>query len=125
MVVKNCGMKITDIFLKYGEKYFRDAESQVIREASLQSGIIISTGGGTVLREENVDALRLNGRIFFIDRKPELLTPTADRPTAADMEQIEKRYHERYRIYTDTADFIVENNGNADEAAAKIAEELR
>ena len=78
-----------------------------------------------MLREENVDALRLNGRIFFIDRKPKLLTPTADRPTAADMEQIEKRYHERYRIYTDTADFIVENNGNADEAAAKIAEELR
>ena len=96
MVEKDQGMKISEIFEKYGEEYFRDIESKVIRQAAAYSSAIIATGGGAVMREENIKALKMNGEIFFRDRDPEKLTPTADRPLASDMYEIRKRYHERY-----------------------------
>ncbi len=53
----------------------------------------------------------MNGILFFLDRDPKLLRPTADRPTAFDREQMMKRYDERYDIYRDRADFIIKNDG--------------
>jgi shikimate kinase len=61
-ITKKSGMPIPEIFQKYGEKHFRDLESEVIRELSSGvTGTVISTGGGAILRNENVDLLRANG----------------------------------------------------------------
>lgn len=125
MVIKTSGMAISDIFEKYGEEAFRNMESEAIREVSRKSGIIIATGGGAVLRRENTCCLKMNGKLFFIDRNPRLLTPTADRPTASSREDIMKRYEERYSIYVDAADFTVKNEGSPKDAAEKILEELK
>lgn len=51
-----------------GEDYFRDAESKIISEIASFEGAVISTGGGVVLREENVKALKEKGFLIFIDR---------------------------------------------------------
>ncbi|MDA8432172.1 MAG: AAA family ATPase [Nitrospiraceae bacterium] len=78
------GMKIADIFRDFGEPYFRDLETEVIRRFARQRNLIISTGGGAVLREENMAALRETGVIFCLRAAPQtILARTAgsgDRP---------------------------------------------
>ena len=69
------GRTIPEIFAQQGEAAFRELESDVIREAGVLTGAVIATGGGAVLREENVTALKQNGKVFFLDRSPELLSP--------------------------------------------------
>lgn len=114
------GKSIPDIFRKKGEDYFRELEAEIIKEISLKNGAVISTGGGAVLREENVSALRENGKIYFIDRPLSALMPTEDRPLASTKEAIEERYKERYPIYTDTADYTINADCNAECVADKI-----
>ncbi|MBQ4630101.1 MAG: shikimate dehydrogenase [Clostridia bacterium] len=120
MIVEKAQMEITDIFEKYGEKYFRDLESECVEEASAKNGCIIATGGGAILRKENVDSLSRNGKIYFIDRPLSSLIPTSDRPLASDEEAIRKRYTERYCIYCDSANEIIDADCSADEVAKKI-----
>lgn len=102
-------MPIKDIILEKGEKYFREIESKVIKEISSKSGVIIATGGGVVLNEENINALKMNGKIFFVDREIDLIIPTNDRPLTSNKEQLKKIYNERYSLYTKYADVIVKN----------------
>ena len=111
---------ITDIFAEHGEAYFRDIESEVIRELAPLTGKVISTGGGAVLREKNVNALRLNGDIFFIDRSPEYLIPTADRPLADEKAKIERLYNERVNIYMETADYIIDGDCEPEDVADSV-----
>ena len=117
MIVEKAGMEITEIFRRYGEKHFRDLESEVIREAAACAGVIISTGGGAVLREENVEALRRNGRLVWLDRKPEDLVPTDDRPLADSREKMAALYAAREPIYRATADERIAVTGSAEDTA--------
>ena len=111
---------IPDIFRKDGEGKFRDIESSVIKRLSLENGIIIATGGGSSLREENIDNLKKNGRLYFIDRPLPQLIPTKSRPLASTPEDIERRFNERYGIYSSAADVRIDANGSAPMAADKI-----
>ena len=117
MIVEKAGMEIKEIFRRYGEKHFRDLESEAIREAAARAGVIISTGGGAVLREENVDALRRNGRLVWLDRKPEDLVPTDDRPLADSREKMAALYAAREPIYRATADERIAVTGSAEDTA--------
>jgi len=121
LIVKRAGMPITEIFQKYGEKHFRDLESEAVLEASEQSGVIIATGGGAILRAENISALKKNGRIYFIDRPLCDLIPTATRPLSADRESIEARYRERYSTYLSTANVRIDVNCGPYGVAKRIA----
>ncbi len=105
-IVKKYGMEIPEIFAQFGEEGFRDRESDVIAEVGKNSALVIATGGGAILRDANVDALRQNGKIYFLDRPLDRLLPTADRPTANSADAIRKRYEERYGRYCSTADVI-------------------
>ena len=113
-------MPIGKIFEQHDEAYFRDMESAVIREVSKCSGMIIATGGGAVLRSENVEALRMNGCLCFLDVPPSALIPTDDRPLANSIEAIERRYRERYPIYRAAADETISRMNTARETAAEI-----
>ena len=125
VISERANMSIPDIFKEYGEKYFRDRECEAVFDSSVVSARVIATGGGAPLREENVTALRQNGRIYFIDRPPELLTPTSDRPLALDRAAIEARYRERYPIYAGICDVKIDANGTPSEVAEKILEDFR
>ena len=120
MIVSKAGMEITDIFKNYGENYFRDLESLCVAEASQKGGRIIATGGGAILRKENVDSLSRNGRIYFIDRPLQDLIPTSDRPLASSRDEIIKRYNERYSLYKETSDVIVDASCGVNEVAKMI-----
>ena len=104
LIVRKTGKEITEIFNELGESGFRDIESEVIAEVSLKNGSIISTGGGAILREDNIRSLKHNGVIFFLDRELSELIPTSDRPLASSRELIIKRYNERINIYNSTCD---------------------
>ena len=116
-------ISIPEIFATKGEEYFRDLESCVIKELSTKSGIIIATGGGSVLRDKNVDNLKKNGRLYFIDRPLTKLIPTSNRPLASNAKDIEKRYNERYGIYSRAADVRIDSNTSAPITADKIIDD--
>lgn len=120
LIEEKAGMSISDIFAKYGEKYFRDLESEVINEISKKSGVIISTGGGAILKEENVKNLKRNGKIIFLDRPLESLMPTGDRPLANSKEKIVNLYNERYPIYKERCDIRLDVKGNVEWASREI-----
>ncbi|MBR3988632.1 MAG: shikimate dehydrogenase [Clostridia bacterium] len=125
LIVNHAGCKISEIFERYGEEYFRDLESAVIaEEVAPLTGAIIATGGGAILRKENVKNLKKNGKVIFLDRDLSLLTPTADRPTASDLEAMKKRFEQRYEIYNKTADIKVDGSLSAEEVASIVKEEF-
>ena len=123
-IIRLAKLPISEIFARKGEAYFRDLEAQAVAEASRRTGVVIATGGGAILREENVRRLRQNGRLYFLDRPVEDIAPTDDRPLSRDREALQQRYEERYTRYTVTADTTVPVRGSADEVAKAIREEF-
>ena len=121
-IIKRSGMPISEIFEKFGEKYFRDLESEVINDLSAYQGMVIATGGGAILREENVNALKQNGKIIFIDRPLSMLITTDDRPLSKSRELLEKRYNERYGIYSSVCDVKIKADGEINDTAKLIKE---
>ena len=115
---------ISEIFARLGEGAFREYETEVIKELSAKTGVIIATGGGAVLRRENVEALKRNGKIFFLDRALENLIPTSDRPLSSSNEALKKRFEERYPIYKEISDFRIEVSGTPLSVSEKIKELL-
>ena len=111
LIVERAGKSIPEIFLAEGEAHLRKLEQEVIGELSKKSGVVIATGGGVILRQENIDALKQNGVLFFLDRNIELLTPTKSRPLSQDKEALKKRYTERLPLYRSAADCILPANG--------------
>ena len=122
-IKKDIKMEIAEFFENYGEKLFRDKETEVIKRISALSGVVIATGGGAVLRQENIDALKMNGTVYYLDRPIEQLIPTADRPLADSAEAIKKRYEERIDIYTSTADKSITVTGVAEDAVKQLEKE--
>ena len=124
LIVKKAGMEITEIFSKFGEACFRALESEVIGEASKRTGLVVATGGGAVLKKENIAALRQNGRIFFLDRPLFQIIPTADRPLSSDERALQKRFEERAPIYKTTCDEAVFVDGIPEHAASAIIDRM-
>lgn len=124
-IVRRAGMSIPELFETKGEAYFRDLESAVIRKLSAHGGAIVATGGGAVLRQENVDQLKQNGTLVFLDRPPEALLPTDDRPLADDEAKLRALYAARYPVYAAAADLRVPVTGTPEETANMIWERLQ
>lgn len=124
VIEKSYGKKISEIFSEIGESGFRAIESEAIREVSKSCSLVIASGGGAVLKEENIKSFSKNGKIFFIDRPLNALIPTADRPLSSSKESIEKRYNERYEIYKRTADVHIDADSTADTVSNIIIEDF-
>ena len=120
IIEKTQNMKIPDIFSKHGEQFFRDLETECVKEVSKKNGCVIATGGGAILRSENADALYKNGRMYFLDRPVDALCPTSDRPLSKDTDAIKKRFEERYPIYLSLANETVKIDKSASEIAKHI-----
>ena len=121
-IIKRIGMPIADYFAKYGEAAFRQVEEDVIHSLAGNTHTVIATGGGAILRRRNIDALKQNGRLYFLDRPLEDLIPTADRPLANSADTIRRRYEERYDIYNSAADVVIRDFESPETTAQEIAE---
>lgn len=91
-----------------GEDYFRNIETDMCRELSKEKNVLISTGGGVVKKKENIDALKKDALIIFLDRPVEKILEDVDvskRPLLKDgKERVINLYNERYELYKKYAD---------------------
>lgn len=118
-IVKRANKSIPDIFNDEGEDYFRKLESEVLKDLSLKRGAIIATGGGIVKREENIFAIKSNGKAIWIKRNVENLD-LKGRPLSKDKETTKRLYKERKPLYNKFADFIVINDDTIDKVVKEI-----
>lgn len=123
-IVKLAGKPISQIFKDLGESSFRDMETEAITTVSAKQNQVIATGGGAILREQNVTQLKGNGTIYFIDRPLEMLITTDDRPLSSNRDDLIKRYNERYNIYCNTADKKIANDSDISAVVNAIKEEF-
>lgn len=114
------GTSISAIFAASGEARFRDLEAAVVREVAACSGTVVATGGGTVLRAENLRRLRQNGRLILLDRPLEALLPAPERPLGDTAEKLAALYAARAPLYTAAAELRIDNSGTPEQAAAAI-----
>lgn len=122
--------KISDIFEYYGEAHFRKLETEVVKELSQKDNLIISTGGGLVLKKENNALLKQNAKIVFLRATFETLSkrlivdgtrPLLQSSTENINERLVKLLKERTPVYEHVADYIVDVDGKTPE---EIAEEI-
>ena len=73
LVEQKMGTTIKEYLKTHDETSFRDIETKVINEVSKLNNLIISTGGGVIKRKNNMEYLKANGLVIFIDRPLELL----------------------------------------------------
>lgn len=114
------GMTISAIFAARGETGFRALEAAVIRDFAGQTGCVVATGGGSVLRAENLRRLRQNGRLILVDRPLEALLPAPERPLGDTAEKLAALYAARLPIYTAAAELRIDSSGSPEQAAAAI-----
>ncbi|MCQ2420478.1 MAG: AAA family ATPase [Clostridia bacterium] len=117
-IFRKTGLKPSQIILEQGEAAFRDIECEVLAELGKKHRRIISTGGGSVLREENYNSLHQNGCIVWIQRELSRLS-RKDRPLSQnrDLQELYEAREPRYRRF---ADFAVDNCRSVDAAADEI-----
>lgn len=126
LIVQKEGLSIDIIFSKYGEEYFRRIEKDIIEEISTLKNSIISTGGGVILNPVNIENLKKNGCIFFLEAKIStivnnlLLDTSVVRPllkNSSDLyESVEKLYEKRREIYLLSCDkkISIDNKDNGE-----------
>jgi shikimate dehydrogenase len=123
--INKFGISVSMYFQTHSEEEFRDEEEKIISDISKRISTVISTGGGAILRENNIYKLRRNGVIVFLDRPLCDLTSTNGRPLTPDLDSIKKKYEERYEIYKQSADLIISVDTTARNVANKIIELLK
>lgn len=129
-IVKKAGMSINEIFEKFGEDHFRDIESEVVEEFSNKDGVIISCGGGAVLRSKNVDCMKEKGNIFLLRATPETVyervKDSTDRPILNEdmsIDHISMLMNKRRDIYEACANVKIDTDDlSAFAVAMKIIE---
>jgi shikimate kinase len=132
MIVQKQGMSISEIFDEYGEAYFRNLESNTLIELQKRKQTIVSCGGGVVMRAENADHMKKNGRVVLLTAKPETILERVkdsdERPILnnhMNVEFIAELMEKRRERYLAVADVIIETDAKTvsqitDEIIAKL-----
>lgn len=117
--------KISDLFEYYGESHFRTLETEIVRELSEKDGLVISTGGGLVLKAENNEMLKKGGKIFFLRASLQTLLSRVyaddNRPLLRNgrtEQTLGELLSERTPVYEHVADFILDTDGKSVEEVA-------
>ena len=125
LIEEEIQMPISEFLNKDNEKDFRDIEEKIVERIAKMNNLIISTGGGVIKRQVNIERLKKNGVVVFIDRDVNLLMPASDRPLSSNLNDLKKLYNERYEIYKIAADIVVKNNTKINDVITKIIEEVK
>ena len=128
-VVRRAGSSIPDIVAAHGWEHFRDMETAVCEDLAGQDNLVIDTGGGAVLRDQNVNVFKRNGRLFWLTASVETIAgrigSDTTRPsltgTKSHVDEIQDVLAQRTPKYLAAADVIVATDGRSiDEVAATI-----
>jgi len=126
-IVKKAGMSIPEIVEKVGWPGFRDIESEVVRELAGRDNIIIDTGGGVIERPENIEALKINSRIFWlrasVDAIVSRIQEGTQRPALTDgktfTEEVAEVLERRTPKYKSAAQFEIDTDPLTPEQVAE------
>ncbi len=129
-IVKKAGLPVPEIIQKRGWDYFRDVESNICRRVGAKDRTIIDTGGGAVLRKENVDALRQRGRVFWLTAEVstimERIKHSKERPSLTQkksyVDEVEDVLKERLPLYKAACDQIIATD---ERTLEEIADEIQ
>ena len=124
MIEAKAGLTCGEVIRSRGEAAFRQMETEAVREAGKQGGLIIATGGGAVTREENLAPLRQNGLLFHLDRPMDERTLEGGRPLSDSREKWERLAQERAFLYTAWRDARIENR-TPEQAAEDILSAMK
>ena len=121
MIEETYGKTISRMFTEDGEEFFRNAETELLRKLSEDAdGLVLATGGGMPMREENREPLRKIGTVIFLEAKIETILERLQKDTGrplADGEDREKRlrplYEKRLPVYREAADYILNTEGKS------------
>ncbi|SEA56634.1 shikimate kinase [Pseudobutyrivibrio sp. ACV-2] len=113
-IEKDENMTIPDIFAFKGETFFRDLETNLIKNIQIMDNVVISCGGGAVLREENVQEMKKSGKIILLEATPETILERVknshNRPllegnkNVGYIRELMGKREEKYKV---AADFVV------------------
>ena len=119
-IEKEQGMTIPEIFEKYGESRFRDIESELILTIGKEGNTIVSCGGGVVVRPENIEYMKKNGRVFYLKTSPETVynrvKDSTNRPILngnMNVEYIAGLMEKRRALYEGAADITITTDGKS------------
>ena len=114
-IEKKLGVKVSVIFELEGEEGFRKRETQMIDELTNKKNIILATGGGAVLNEENRRLLKERGKVIYLNAKPQNLAKRMafdkDRPLLQQgnmLDTLNNLYKERHPLYLGVSSFVVD-----------------
>ena len=133
IVAAEFGMTISEIFEKHGETVFRDAETNTLRRLASTRPAIVVTGGGIVLRQENVDLLKQLGTIVWLTADESVLFERASRRDTRPLLQKDnprnvfaELFRKREPLYASAADFKIDTSKkNHDDVAQEILDKLQ
>lgn len=133
LIAEEAGMSIPDIFEKFGEAHFRDLETGMLRKFKERKPVIVSCGGGAVLRDENIEIMRGQGKIILLTATPqtiyERVKDNHDRPVLngnMNVEYISELMEKRKVRYEMAADIVIATDGKTvDEICNEILEEVK
>jgi shikimate kinase len=128
-IVKRERRTIPEIVAEHGWDYFRDVESSICNEVAALDGCVIDTGGGAVLREPNVHALKKTGTLFWLTASVgtigKRIGKDTQRPsltgTKSFLDEIEEVLRERTPRYQAAADHVIDTEGRS---IVQIADEI-
>lgn len=125
-IIAKEGRSINQIFAESGENYFRDLETEMLKGLADEDNIIVSCGGGMVLREENRRLMKENGVIIWLDATPETILDRVkdddSRPNLKgkkNVKDIEALKNKRADAYAEAADIKVDTDGKTIREVAK------
>ncbi len=128
LIAEEEGMSIPEIFEKHGEAYFRDLESRMLQELQKEEGVIVSCGGGIVVREENQGYMKKSGKVVLLTASPETVyervKDSRERPILnqnMSVEYIAALQEKRRALYEAAADIVVATDGKS---PAEIGDEI-
>ena len=132
LIEQKAGMTTPEIFDKFGEKRFRELETEVAKELGKKSNIIIATGGGVIVNGINVKYLRNNGgKIIYLQTTFDEITKRVQkhnrpRPLFASLDKAKKLFILRLEKYKNFSDFIVTtDNKNVSAISDEIINNIR
>ena len=121
-----CGVKIPVIFEIEGEPGFRAREAQAIAELTKLEGVVLATGGGVVLRQDNRRLLAARGTVVYLRATPEHLHERVrqdrNRPLLAGADplaRLRELYRERDPLYREVADLVVDTGRQSVQVLAR------
>ncbi len=121
LIEERAGADIPALIESLGVPGFRSLEREALKIAAAQNNIVLATGGGAVLLQENRDTIRACGRVYFLTRDIENLS-AAGRPLSMD---IPKLYRERLPYYQEVCHIEIPNDAQPEDAARRILEEFQ